>query len=109
MTDLNQLIIKFDYEKNFKDDDFYVSKSNENIFNLLNNWPKWEKNFLNIVGDKYSGKTHLINIFIKKFKGIKLDSKSLTDVSDQLYQPVKRENKIRVVKIDASGVVVGGF
>ena len=79
MTDLNQLIIKFDYEKNFKDDDFYVSKSNINIFNLLNNWPKWEKNFLNINGDKYSGKTHLINIFQKKFNGIKLDSKLLTD------------------------------
>ena len=37
------------------------------------------------------------------------NSKSLTDVSDRLYQPVKRENKIRVVKIAASGVVVGGF
>ena len=37
------------------------------------------------------------------------DFKTLTDVSDKLYQPVKRENKIRVVKIDASGVVVGGF
>jgi len=37
------------------------------------------------------------------------DSKTLTDVSDKLYQPVKRENKIRVVKIDAAGVVVGGF
>ena len=37
------------------------------------------------------------------------NSKSLTDVSDRLYEPVKRENKIRVVKIDASGVVVGGF
>jgi len=37
------------------------------------------------------------------------DGKTLTDVSDKLYQPVKRENKIRVVKIDASGVVVGGF
>ena len=37
------------------------------------------------------------------------DAKTLTDVSDKLYQPVKRENKIRVVKIDASGVVVGGF
>ena len=37
------------------------------------------------------------------------NSKSFQDVSDQLYQPVKRENKIRVVKIDASGVVVGGF
>jgi adhesin/invasin len=37
------------------------------------------------------------------------NSNSLTDVSNKLYQPVKRENKIRVVKIDASGVVVGGF
>ncbi len=79
MTDLNQLIIKFDHEKNFKDDDFYVSKSNKNIFELLRNWPRWEKNFLNINGDKYSGKTHLINIFQKKFKGIKLDAELLTD------------------------------
>ena len=31
------------------------------------------------------------------------------DVSDKLYQPVKRENKIRVVKIDSSGLVAGGF
>ena len=37
------------------------------------------------------------------------NSKSLTDVSDKLYQPVKRENKIRVVKISASGLVAGGF
>ena len=37
------------------------------------------------------------------------DKKTLKDVSDKLYQPVKRENKIRVVKINASGVVVGGF
>ena len=36
MTNLNQLIIKFDYEQNFKDDDFYVSSSNRHIFNLLN-------------------------------------------------------------------------
>ena len=69
MTDLNQLIIKFDYEKNFKDDDFYVSECNKTVFETLNNWPKWEKNFLNISGDRYSGKTHLINIFLKKFKG----------------------------------------
>jgi len=37
------------------------------------------------------------------------NAKTLTDVSDKLYQPVKRENKIRVVKINASGVRVGGF
>jgi len=32
-----------------------------------------------------------------------------TDVSDKLYQPVKRENKIRLVKISKSGVQVSGF
>jgi chromosomal replication initiation ATPase DnaA len=79
MMNLNQLIIKFDYEQNFKDDDFYVSRSNKHIFTLLNQWPRWEKNFLNINGEKFSGKTHLINIFIKKFKGIKFDANSLTD------------------------------
>ena len=79
MTDLNQLIIKFDHEKNFKDDDFYVSKSNKNIYDLLNAWPSWEKKYLNINGEKYSGKTHLLNIFIKKFKGIKFDANSFTN------------------------------
>jgi len=79
MINLNQLIIKFDYEQNFKDDDFYVSSSNKHIFTLLNQWPKWEKNFLNINGEKFSGKTHLVNIFIKKFKGVKFDANSLSD------------------------------
>ena len=95
MTDLNQLIIKFDYEKNFKDDDFYVSKSNKNTFDILSNWPKWEKKFLNITGDKYSGKTHLINIFIKKFKGIKLDAVSLSDedlTKIKIYENIILEN-----------------
>ena len=77
MNNLNQLIIRFDYEQNFKDDDFYVSNSNKHIYSLLDQWPRWEKNFINISGEKFSGKTHLVNIFIKKFKGIKLNAKSL--------------------------------
>ena len=32
-----------------------------------------------------------------------------TSVEDKLYQPVKRENKIRVVKISSSGFVASGF
>ena len=95
MTDLNQLIIKFDYERNFKDDDFYVSKSNKNTFDILSNWPKWEKKFLNITGDKYSGKTHLMNIFIKKFKGIKIDAESLSNkdlTKIKIYENIILEN-----------------
>ena len=55
MKDLNQEIIKFDYDQNFKDDDFYVSKSNKHIFDLLNQWPNCEKNLLNIYGENFSG------------------------------------------------------
>ena len=79
MKDINQEIIKFNYDGNFKEDDFYVSKSNKQIFDLLNKWPKWEKNFLNISGEKFSGKTHLINIFLKKYKGTIIEANLLCD------------------------------
>ena len=79
MNDLNQLILNFDYDQNFKDQDFYVSKSNEFAFKLLNSWPKWEKNFVNLIGEKFSGKTHLINIFLKKFKGIKIEANKINN------------------------------
>ena len=81
MKSLNQLLLDFDYDQNFKDDDFYVGKSNYYTFELINKWPKWEKNFLNISGEKFSGKTHLINIFLKKFNGIKIESNLLNDES----------------------------
>ena len=34
MKDFNQQIIKFNYDQNFNNDDFFVSKSNEHIFKL---------------------------------------------------------------------------
>ena len=79
MTNLNQLLLNFEYKQNFKDEDFYVSKSNYFAFNLINTWPKWEKNFLNICGDNFSGKSHLANIFLKKFKGVKIDAQTFKD------------------------------
>ena len=79
MKNLNQQILNLDFEQNFKDQDFYVSKSNEYSFKLFNNWPKWEKNFVNLIGENFSGKSHLINIFLKNFKGIKISSENITD------------------------------
>ena len=38
-----------------------------------------KKIFLNISGEKFSGKTHLINIFLKKFKGIKFEKEDFTN------------------------------
>ncbi len=79
MNKLNQLILSFDFEQNFKNLDFYVSKSNEHVFNLINNWPKNKEKFLNIIGEKFSGKSHLINIFLEKNKGLKINSKNLNE------------------------------
>ena len=45
MKDLTQQIIKFDHEVNYKDEDFFISKSNQHILKFLNEWPKWEKIF----------------------------------------------------------------
>ena len=79
MNKLNQLILNFNFEQNFKNLDFYVSKSNEHVFNLINNWPKNKEKFLNIIGEKFSGKSHLINIFLEKNKGLKINSKNLNE------------------------------
>ena len=87
MKSLNQLLLDFKYDQNFKDDDFYVGKSNFYPFELINNWPKWEKNFLNISGEKFSGKTHLTNIFLKKFNGIRVISSQLNNESLRAIKP----------------------
>jgi len=97
MKDLNQEIIKFDYKKNFKDEDFYISKSNYHIFQIIDNWPKWEKNFLNINGDKYSGKTHLINIFLKKYNGIKIEADLL---DNDFLKKIKVHQNIIIENLD---------
>ena len=45
MKDESQQILNFNIDKNFTNEDFYISKSNEHILNFLDKWPKWEKNF----------------------------------------------------------------
>ena len=77
MSDLNQLLFKFNQKKNFNYDDFYVGKSNFYAFKLIEKWPNWEKNIINICGEKFSGKTHLTNIFLKKNKGKKINASEL--------------------------------
>ena len=79
MNKLNQLILSFDFDQNFRNLDFYVSKSNSNVFNLIKNWSNEPQKFLNIVGDKFSGKSHLINIFLEENKGLKITEDHLNN------------------------------
>ncbi len=95
MRDTDQKPFDFKFEKNFKNEDFYISKSNKHVFDLLQQWPKWEKKFINIIGEKFSGKSHLINIFLKRHKGIKLEANALKNENlkeVKLYENVVLEN-----------------
>ena len=95
MRDTNQTIIKFDHDKNFKNEDFFLSKSNQHVLEFLNTWPKWERNFINIIGEELSGKTHLMNIFLKKNKGVKFDANLLENEhlkKIKIYENIILEN-----------------
>ena len=87
MSELNQLLLNFNQKQNFNSDDFYVSKSNYFAFQVIETWPKWEKNIVNIHGDNFCGKTHLSNIFKKKNKAIKINEKEFTSETFKIIKP----------------------
>ena len=99
MNKLNQLILTFDFEQNFKNLDFYVSKSNEHVFDLIKNWPNHKEKFLNIIGDKFSGKSHLINIFLEQNKGFKF---ATNDLNEDILKKIKLYENIILEDLDIS-------
>ncbi len=95
MKNLNQQLLNFGYTQNFKDEDYYVSRCNYYAFELINSWPKWEKNFLNIYGEKNSGKTHLASIFLKKSKSKNINARSFNNESlndIKIYENIVLDN-----------------
>ena len=86
MSELNQLLLDFDHNIEFNEHDYYVSKSNYLAFNLIQNWPKWEKKILNISGDTFSGKTHLAKIFQNKSKALYLCH---NNVNEGVFKKIK--------------------
>ena len=77
MSELNQLLLNLNQKQNFNYNDFYVSESNYYAFQLIDTWPKWEKNIINIFGENGCGKSHLSEIFKNKYKATILDEKEL--------------------------------
>ena len=86
MKELNQLLLDFDIKSNFNNHDYYVSESNYFAFNLIDKWPKWEKRILNISGEKFSGKTHLANIFKSKSSALFLNE---NQINDEIFKKIK--------------------
>ena len=91
MSELNQLLLDFDYKTNFNEHDFYLSKSNSNAFNLINRWPDWNKKILNISGEKFSGKSHLANIFKLKSKAFLIKG---NEIDNSIFKSIKLHESI---------------
>ncbi len=91
MSELNQLLLNFDYKTNFNEHDFYLSKSNSNAFNLIYRWPDWDKKILNISGEKFSGKSHLANIFKLKSKAFLIKG---NEIDNSIFKSIKLHESI---------------
>ena len=72
-----QQIFNFTEENFFLEDDFCISKSNEEVYHFLNTWPNWSDNIVNIYGPEKSGKTFLLSIFAQKNSFIKISKKEI--------------------------------
>ena len=68
---MSQLIFKFPFKKRYYKQDFYVSSNNFSAYKLIESWPNWPGNWLNIFGSSGSGKTHLSKILGEEDKQIK--------------------------------------
>ena len=91
MKELNQMLLNFHQKQNFNYNDFYVSNSNYFAFKLIEKWPNWEKNILNIFGEKFSGKTHLVEIFESKYKAVRIQEK---DLNNNIFKFLKLHENI---------------
>ena len=91
MNKLNQTLLKFELEQNFAYEDFFVSKCNYFAFSLIESWPKWEKNILNIYGEKFSGKSHLSEIFKKKNKAIIIKN---DEINNEFFKKIRFHENI---------------
>jgi len=74
-----QLILKFPSSKVYLKEDFYVSPSNNEAYDFINNWPKWIKRICNIFGPTGSGKTHIASLLKNKTSFLEIKSNQLSD------------------------------
>jgi chromosomal replication initiation ATPase DnaA len=68
-----QSVFNFKYQEEYKEEDFVVSESNQEAFDIIVNWPQnWGvlpyPTILAITGAKGCGKTHLVNLWRKNSK-----------------------------------------
>ena len=92
---MSQLVFKFPFKAKYYEQDFYVSSNNFSAYKLIESWPNWTGNWLNIFGISGSGKTHLSKILEKKIEKFKL-----IDEEQVSNETIKEINNCECIIID---------
>ena len=74
-----------------------MSKSNFFAYSIIEKWPKWEKKIFNIYGEKFSGKTHLANIFKSKTNALFVKA---NEFNDDIFKKAKLFESIIIDNFD---------
>ena len=93
----DQLILKFPSHQAYKKEDFYVSPSNQEAYDFINNWPKWIKRTVNIFGPSGSGKSHLASILKSNTSCLQIETKNL---SDEIFFKFKTKEALIIEDFD---------
>jgi len=70
-----QRIFNFNNTTNFFEENLIRDISNSNVLNFLDKFPNWETKMINIVGEKKSGKSFILQLFRKKNQFAYINSK----------------------------------
>ena len=70
-----QRIFNFNKTTNFFEENLIRDISNSNVLNFLDKFPNWETKLINIVGEKKSGKSFILQLFRKKNQFAYINSK----------------------------------
>jgi chromosomal replication initiation ATPase DnaA len=84
---MSQITFKFPFKTHYYEKDFYVSSNNFDAYKLIENWPQWPGNNINIFGPSGSGKTHLANILNKKINTAFVNA---PDINNNFLSKVKK-------------------
>ena len=86
---MSQLTFKFPFKATYYKEDFYVSSNNFDAYRLIESWPNWSSQNINIYGPTGCGKTHLSKILQKKINSYLIKA---ANINNKSFQQIKSKD-----------------
>ena len=105
-----QEIIQFNEKKIFSKDDYIFDETNKSAFEIINSFPNWQNNLVNLVGPKKSGKSLLLKILEITHSFLYISEKSFQkDNLDTIFKSERLILDIDVLLEDKVFSIVNDF